>query len=133
MGAETSRVYHDEGVARKHLERLRWPKGPQCPHCGVAGPHYELQGQKHRAGLWKCRSCREQFSVTVGTAFASSKIPLHKWIYAAAVVARSPDVTTQELQRIVGVTYKTAWFLRRRLRRALAALPGWPASSPQSS
>jgi transposase-like protein len=120
MGSEKSRVYHDEGVARKHLEKIRWPRGVQCPHCGLLGAHYELKGKKHRAGLWKCHGCRQQFSVTVGTAFASSKIALHKWIYAAAVLARSPNVTTHELQRIIGVTYKSAWFLRRRLRQALA-------------
>ena len=117
MGWKTSLVYHDEEAARKHLEKIRWPSGPICPHCGATVGHYALKGQKHRPGLWKCKDCRKQFSVTVGTAFASSKIPLHKWIYAAAVLARSQSVTTEEVRRIVGVTYKSAWFMTRRLRQ----------------
>jgi transposase-like protein len=121
MSWKTSLVYHDEEAARKHLEKIRWPAGPVCPHCGAAAAgHYALKGKKHRPGLWKCRACRRQFSVTVGTAFASSKIPLHKWIYAAAVLARSQGVTTQEVRRIVGVTYKSAWFMTRRLRQVPA-------------
>ncbi|MGH8676565.1 MAG: transposase, partial [Burkholderiales bacterium] len=50
-----------------YLERVRWPDGPICPHCGVIGGHYSLEGQAHRAGLWKCKDCREQFTITVGT------------------------------------------------------------------
>lgn len=131
MSWKKSLVYHNEDAARKHLEGIRWPAGPVCPHCGVTGSHYELKGQKHRPGLWKCRACRRQFSVTVGTAFASSKIPLHKWIYAAAVLARSSDVTTEEVRRIVGVTYKSAWFMTRRLRQGIAPAQA-AAESPRS-
>jgi transposase-like protein len=128
MSWKTSLVYHDEEAARKHLEKIRWPDGPVCPHCGAAAAgHYALKGKKHRPGLWKCRACRKQFSVTVGTAFASSKIPLHKWIYAAAVLARSRSVTTEEVRRIVGVTYKSAWFMTRRLRQVPA-----PAVVPEA-
>src|SRR5579859_7367413 len=59
--------------ARQYLESLRWPNGPVCPHCGsVSKNHYALEGEAHRAGLWKCRDCREQFTVTVGTVFERS-------------------------------------------------------------
>ena len=120
MNAKTSLIYHDEDAARKHLEGIRWPEGAICPHCGVLGGHYELKGVKSRAGLWKCAACRKQFSVTGGTVFERSKIPLHKWIYASGMLATSTKgVSAHQVHRTVGVTYKTAWFMLRRLREAV--------------
>lgn len=120
MSAFTSRIYHNEDAARKHLEAIRWPNGPTCPHCGVESKdHYALQGEKHRPGLRKCQDCRKQFSVTVGTVFERSKIPLHKWVYAAALLASSKKgISAHQIHRTIGVTYKTAWFLLHRLREA---------------
>jgi transposase-like protein len=74
--------YQDSDKAREHLEAIRWPNGAICPHCGVVGDHYALQGNAHRKGLWKCHACREQFSVTVGTVFERSKIALNVWLQA---------------------------------------------------
>src|SRR3979411_816453 len=75
------KIYTDEQAARKHLEKLQWPNGPECPHCGVVNEATELKGYSTRPGVWKCRACEKPFSVTVGTVFEDSKVPLHKWLY----------------------------------------------------
>src|SRR5512138_868407 len=115
------KIYTDEEAARKHLEAIRWPDGPVCPQCGsVSKDHYRLSGETHRAGLLKCKDCRSQFSVTVGTVFERSKIPLHKWVYAASLLASSKKgVSAHQIHRTIGVTYKTAWFMMHRLREAM--------------
>src|SRR3954453_17682881 len=77
----TDPIFHDENKAREHLEAARWPDGPYCPHCGSFDAH-RLEGEKHRAGLLYCRDCRGQFSVTVGTVFERSHVPLNKWMLA---------------------------------------------------
>ena len=68
-------IYHDKDKARQHLESIRWPEGPICPHCGVIDNATEMQGKAHRPGLYKCKDCRKQFTVTVGTVFERSKVP----------------------------------------------------------
>ena len=78
----TNRIYNNEEAARDNLESIRWPDGPWCPHCGEAESITRLKGKSHRPGLLKCNSCRKPFSVTVGTLFERSKIPLHKWVLA---------------------------------------------------
>lgn len=78
-------IYHDKDKAREHLEAIRWPDGPICPHCGVVDNAAELRGKAHRPGVYKCRDCRKQFSVTVGTVFERSKVPLNKWLLATQV------------------------------------------------
>ena len=82
----SSPIYHDKDKAREHLEAIRWPDGPICPHCGVLDNAAELNGKAHRPGVYKCRDCRKQFTVTVGTVFERSKVPLNKW-----PVGYSPD------------------------------------------
>src|SRR5579872_7093913 len=97
--------YQDENAAREHLEKLLWPDGAICPHCGVVGEAYRLQptgeGATHgRKGLWKCGACREQFSVTIGTIFEDSHIPLHKWLFAIHLMCSSKKgVSALQLQR----------------------------------
>ena len=73
-----SKIYTDENAARKHLEDLLWPEGPFCPHCGNADPKriHKLKGKSTRAGVYKCRECEKPFSVTVGTVFERSHVPL---------------------------------------------------------
>jgi transposase-like protein len=122
----TERHFNDPDAAREHLERVRWPEGPDCPHCGVLGGHYRLEGQggkkgtRARAGLLKCGSCRKQFSVTVGTVFERSKIPLHKWLLATALMCSSKKgISSHQLHRTLDVTYKTAWFMSHRIREAM--------------
>jgi transposase-like protein len=112
--------FNDATKAREYLERIRWPHGPVCPHCGSIGGHYELQGKAHRPGLWKCHDCREQFSVTVGTVFERSKIALHTWLKAVYLLCSSKKgMSSHQLHRTLGVTYKTAWFMTHRIREAM--------------
>ncbi len=115
--------FHDDDAAREYLESVRWPDGPVCPHCGVIGGHYQLEGKAHRKGLYKCSEpkCRKQFSVTVGTVFERSHIPLSKWLAAAYLLCSSKKgMSAHQLHRTLGVTYKTAWFLAHRIRFAMA-------------
>jgi transposase-like protein len=116
----TAPHFHDDDKAREYLEAVRWPDGPVCPHCGSQNDHYRLQGEAHRKGLLKCQDCRKQFSVTVGTVFERSKIPLSKWLAAAYLMASSKKgISAHQLHRTLGITYKTAWFLAHRIREAM--------------
>jgi transposase-like protein len=116
----TKPIYNDEDAARAHLEAQLWPNGPHCPQCGsfnATGMH----GFAHRKGLYQCNEpeCRAQFSVTVGTVFERSKIPLHKWVLASHLFAASKKgISSKQIERMLGVTYKTAWFMTMRLREA---------------
>jgi len=112
--------FQDADKAREYLEALRWPQGPVCPHCGTIGGHYTLTGKSTRPGLWKCKDCREQFTVTVGTVFERSKIALNVWLQAVYLVCTSKKgVSSHQLHRMLGVTYKTAWFMSHRIREAM--------------
>jgi transposase-like protein len=107
--------------AREYLERVRWPDGAICPHCGsISKDHYHLDGEAHRVGVWKCKDCREQFTVTVGTVFERSKIALHVWLQAVYLLCSSKKgMSSHQLHRTLGVTYKTAWFMTHRIREAM--------------
>jgi transposase-like protein len=121
MTALTAPHFHDDDKARAYLESVRWANGVVCPHCKASGEHYRLEGKAHRPGLWKCQDCRKQFSVTVGTVFERSKIPLSKWLAAAYLLCSSKKgISAHQLHRTLGVTYKTAWFLAHRIRFAMA-------------
>jgi transposase-like protein len=113
--------FKDHEKAREYLEALRWPNGPICPHCGsISADHYRLEGKAHRAGLLKCKDCREQFSVTVGTVFERSKIALNVWLQAVYLLCSSKKgMSSHQLHRTLGVTYKTAWFMTHRIREAM--------------
>lgn len=116
----TNKIYSDAEEARKHLESIRWPNGPVCPHCGESENTKELQGKSHRKGLHKCYSCKGNFSVTVGTVFERSKVPLNKWILASHLMAASKKgISAHQIHRQLNVTYKTAWFMEHRLREAM--------------
>lgn len=117
------KIYTDEIAARKHLEALQWPEGPVCPHCGNANAERitRLQGDSTRAGVLKCKECRKPFSVTVGTVFERSKVPLHQWLYAVHLMTSSKKgISAHQIHRTLGVTYKTAWFMAHRIREAMA-------------
>lgn len=115
-------IFNDADKAREHLQKLRWPNGPVCPHCGNVDQDKirELKGKSHRSGLYQCAECREQFTVTVSTVFERSKIPLNKWMLATHLMAASKTgVSAHQLHRMLGVTYKTAWFMAHRIREAM--------------
>lgn len=115
--------FQDPNKAREYLEALRWPDGPICPHCGsVNKGHYQLAGKAHRPGLWKCKDCREQFTVTVGTVFERSKIALNVWLQAFYFMCSSKKgMSAHQLHRVLGVQYRTAWFMAHRIREAMTS------------
>jgi transposase-like protein len=113
--------FQDAEKAREYLEALRWPNGPVCPHCGALDKHLTLTGSKnYRPGLYKCGHCYQQFTVTVGTVFERSKIALNVWLQAVHLMCASKKgISAKQLERMLGVTYKTAWFMAHRIREAM--------------
>jgi transposase-like protein len=116
----TEARFNDEDAAREHLESLRWPRGAVCVHCGGADRQSKLEGGAHRPGLYFCGHCRQQYTVTVGTVFEKSHVPLHKWVYATHLMSASKKgISAKQLERMLGVSYKTAWFMAHRIREAM--------------
>jgi transposase-like protein len=124
--------FQDPEKAREFLESKRWPDGAVCPHCGVIGESYRLKPDTEnkgarghgRLGLWKCGGCREQFTVTVGTIMEDSHIPLNKWLFAFHLLCASKKgISAHQLHRMLGVTYKSAWFMAHRIRYAMTQEP----------
>ncbi len=112
-------VFTDEHAAREYLESVRWPNGPVCPHCGDQDKGKKLGGKAHRPGLYRCGACKKQYTATVGTLFERSKIPLNKWLLACHLLCASKKgISAHQLHRMLGVTYKTAWFMAHRIREA---------------
>jgi len=119
----------DNDKARELLESVRWPNGTACPHCGSIKA-YRLEPKPDskrpgRKGLWKCGDCRKQFTVTVGTIFEGSHIPLNKWVIAIYIICASKKgVSALQLQRMMKpLTYKSAWFMCHRIRHAMTQEP----------
>jgi transposase-like protein len=124
--------YSDNDKARALLESLRWPNGPVCPHCkndGSAKKIYTIAGNPNsarpaRKGLYKCGACRKQFTVTVGTIFEDSHIPIGKWLMAIFLLCSSKKgMSAHQLHRMLDVTYKSAWFMAHRIRFAMGEGP----------
>ncbi|MBV9761482.1 MAG: transposase [Acidobacteriaceae bacterium] len=133
MAELIARHHRDEEAARDYLERLLWPDGPVCPKCGV-NEAYKLDGETTRGGLYKCAGCRAPFTVTMGTIFEGSHIPLHKWLFAIYLMCSwKKGISAHQLWRSVwGVdeetgktkgSYKTAWFMAQRIRWTLGQEP----------
>lgn len=122
---ELAEKFNTEEKAREFLEKTLWPDGAVCPHCGVLGESYRLHakpGSKRpvRPGVWKCGACRQQFTVRVGTIFEDSHIPLHKWLMAMHLMnASKKGMSSHQLHRMLGITYKSAWFMTHRIRWAM--------------
>ena len=132
-----------EEEARETLERIRWPKGPVCPDCGAVGDTAKKLGRgkkgSHRAGLYECHACKrtevaengkrkvlvKQFTVTVGTIFEDSHIPLRKWLMAFALICSAKKgISALQLQRELEFgSYRTAWFMAMRIREAMKREP----------
>ena len=118
----------DENGARDYLEALRWPNGPVCPHCQGTNA-VKLAGKSTRPGLYKCKNkeCRKQFTVTVGTIFERSHIPLRHWVIAFHLMcATKKGVSAHQIHRSVGCAYKSAWFMCHRIRHAMKQGPMAP-------
>ena len=131
MSVLSAPYMHDEAAAFAHVEAMLWVDGPVCPHCGVVDSAYRLTGVrtkaskknpegKERHGLWKCRECRKQFTVRKGTIFEESHLPLHLWLQAIhLMVSSKKGISSHQLHRILGITYKSAWFLTHRIRECM--------------
>lgn len=127
--SKLAKYFSDEDAARALLEEMRWGKdGAVCPHCGGTDP-YKLtpkatSKKPGRKGLYKCKACRKQFTVTVGTIFEDSHIPISKWLLALHLLASSKKgISAHQLHRNLGISYKGAWFMAMRLRHAAATGP----------
>jgi transposase-like protein len=126
----TRTAFHSEAAAFEYLEATLWPDGAVCPHCGSIGKATKLattgearNGKRQaRIGLWKCneKECRKQFTVKVGTVFEHGRIPLHKMLQAVYLLCCSKKgISSHQLHRVLGITYKAAWFLSHRIREAM--------------
>jgi len=117
--------FTDATAARTYLEGLLWPEGPVCPHCGVLNEATALKGKSTRPGVYWCNACQAPFSVTVGTVYERSKVPLNTWLYATHLLCSSKKgISSHQMARMLGVTYKTAWFMTHRIREAMAPVAG---------
>jgi transposase-like protein len=120
----TNPIFTNEAAAVAHLEHGRWAQGVVCPLCGSDTP--KKMGGRTQAGMFLCGACRGKFTVRTGTVFERSHIPLHKWLLATHLMASSKKgISAHQLHRMLGITYKSAWFMAHRIREAMA-----PASAP---
>jgi transposase-like protein len=113
-------IFTDETKAREWLESRVWPNGPVCPHCGAEREKITaLHGKAHRPGVYQCNACREQFTITVKTVFEKSKIPLSKWLTVLFLMTASKQrISPLHIHRMLGISYKSTWFMCHRLREA---------------
>jgi transposase-like protein len=122
-------LFRRPSAARKYLERRRWADGVYCPHCGLVGESSRLRPRRGsrspgRAGLRKCNGCRRQFTVTVGTIFARSRVPLHIWLRAILRLCDCYEpASAADLVRVLPITYHTARYIRDRVRAAMRQEP----------
>jgi transposase-like protein len=110
--------FRDDNAAREYLEKILWPDGPVCPHCGVIGHAYATK----RPGVYRCAEskCRKDFTVTMRTVMERSKIALHKWLQAFHLMCSSKKgMSAHQLHRTLGLRYETAWFMAHRIREAM--------------
>src|SRR5208282_527161 len=122
MSKLSKTAFHSEPQAFEYLEKTLWPDGAVCPHCGTVGTATKLAGKATRIGVWKCneKPCRKQFTVKVGTVFEHGRIPLNKMLQAVYLLCCSKKgCSSHQLHRILGITYKAAWFLSHRIREAM--------------
>jgi transposase-like protein len=114
----TNPAFTDEDKAREFLEASRWPEGPVCPFCGQDVP--KLGGKSMGPGWYWCADCREKFTVRVGTLYERSHIPLHKWLLAThLIVSSKKGMSALQIQRMLGISYKSAWFMCHRIRESM--------------
>ena len=122
--------YRDEDAAREHIEKQRWPDGPVCPHCGLVGEAHKITPKADsksptRKGVWKCKGCRKEFTVTIDSIFEDSHIPLHKWLLAIHLMLSSKKgISAHQLMRNLEIgSYRSAWFMAHRIRWGLTREP----------
>jgi transposase-like protein len=114
----TDPIFHDEAKAQAHMEASRWHGEPVCPHCGSLRIH-RMAGNT-QAGMFICNDCHDKFTVRTGSVMERSHVPLHKWLLAFHLMSASKKgMSAKQIERMLGVTYKTAWFLCHRIREAM--------------
>jgi len=125
----TAPMFTNEAAAVAHLEAGRWPNGVTCPLCGCDGKIHKMGGQT-QAGMYVCYDCKGKFTVRTGTVFERSHIPLHKWVLATYLMGASKKgISAHQLHRMLGITYKSAWFMAHRIREAMGPDAG-PVGGP---
>jgi transposase-like protein len=118
--ALNNKIFQSPEAARAWLEAFLWQGTPACGYCGVVGENSPVKG---RAAYYQCKACRKQFTVMVGTLFERSHIPLNKWLMAAFLLCASKKgISAHQVHRMMGITYKSAWFMMHRLREAMRPL-----------
>jgi transposase-like protein len=118
MTALTARQFTEETAAVAHVEASRWADGVTCPHCGSVNVR-RMEG-KTQAGYFLCNDCRDKFTCRTGTVMERSHIPVHKWLLAIHLMSTAKNgMSAHELHRNLGITYKSAWFLAHRIRKAM--------------
>ena len=119
--ALTDPIFTNEAKAVEHMEASRWGadlSALNCPLCGSV--RAKKMGGATQAGMFLCADCRGKFSVRTGTIFERSHIPLHKWLLATHLMAASKKgISAHQLHRLLGITYKSAWFMAHRIREAM--------------
>jgi transposase-like protein len=119
----TNPAFTSEDKAREFLEASRWPEGPVCPFCGQMETVKALGGKSMGPGWYFCNDCREKFTVRVGTLYERSHIPLHKWLFAThLIVSSKKGMSALQLSRMLGITYKSSWFMCHRIREAMTPM-----------
>ena len=117
--------FHDDEAARVWLETELWPHGPICPHCKGVNLATQMHGKAHRPGAYQCNACREQFTVTVGTLYERSHIPLHLWLAVThLMMASKKGMSALQISRMIGRPYKTVWFMCHRIRESMKPADG---------
>jgi transposase-like protein len=140
----TSPIYNNEDAARAHLEGIRWANGVSCPLCGgldriapvkmMSKPSKAKPESTEQPGWYHCGDCRKKFTVRTGTIYERSHVPLHKWVLATQLLCSSKKgMSAHQLHRMIGVTYKTAWFMFHRIREAMLDDSPAPIGGPGKS
>ena len=133
MSQLSNPIFHDDEAAREWLEARVWPQGPICRHCGVIGQATLMKGKTTRPGLYQCNACREPFTVTMGTLYERSKVPLHTWLAVTHLMMSSKKgMSALQISRMIDKPYKTVWFLCHRIRESLKTSAPLPPMGGQN-
>jgi transposase-like protein len=119
----TNPIFTDPDAARTHFEAIRWPAGAYCPYCGQPDTVKALGGKSMGPGWYHCKDCRRKFTAAVGTIYERSHIPMTKWLLATHLMCASKKgMSAHQLHRMIGLPYKTAWFMAHRIREGMRDL-----------
>jgi transposase-like protein len=119
----TNPIFSDLDKARAHFEAIRWPDGAYCPFCGQFDSVKVLGGKSMGPGWYHCKDCRKKFTAAVGTIYERSHIPMAKWLLATHLMCASKKgISAHQLHRMLGLPYKTAWFMAHRIREGMREL-----------